>query len=567
MLSLSLLAVFLFSVNIGPSSTVNGDELEVQSLGYVDIDELFSSIKFNKDHYDYNDDVILEVELGEHYGSDVVVERVRLRAESFDMGYSWYGEKTGDKTFQFKQESISTMDKLYGVEVSGYRNDVYFSDSYYGFDSEYSYTTDLKWMGISVGHTPIERFYKNIQTTKQIRAGETFEVSFQFANFWDYEKLNLIYVNKSTNKEVVIPVEMNIAGQLTGKLSPEMEGYAAGSYILDRITPVGPEAEWLIIHARNQLFNSGMMYFGTVDMKVFDFDIIKTIPVEKLEENIAEVGKDFDLETADSIINVILEMPESKEKEGYLEAITAVMKEQKIVNDFPDKEIIKVTEGLFENIRMPEVLDKDVKAVEVRIEAKALTKEEVLHLQIKSRETEKTLLVYDMSLMKNIIKTDGTETLSEIDNADIKAISISVPVPEEYNDIENLVMAFVDDDGNVTLKESVVTVVDGKRILTFVTDHFSYYALMETTEEVTVPEEEVSDNPIEETDTHEVVEEVVTTPVVEKEEVVSEEDKSDIVKETETEKLPEAGNASSMIFIISGIGSSLTGWSILRRKK
>lgn len=74
------------------------------------------------------------------------------------------------------------------------------------------------------------------------------------------------------------------------------------------------------------------------------------------------------------------------------------------------------------------------------------------------------LLLFDISLLLNDTEVQpGGE------------VTVSIPLPEEYRNRANLMIAHIDDSGNVSYIEA--TVSDG--VMTFTTDHFSSYAVVD----------------------------------------------------------------------------------------
>lgn len=80
---------------------------------------------------------------------------------------------------------------------------------------------------------------------------------------------------------------------------------------------------------------------------------------------------------------------------------------------------------------------------------------------------------YDISLYSNAKK----ENIKKLENGNF---TVSIPVPEHLKDIENLMVYYIDDEGNKTDLE-VKTSDDG--IVTFETNHFSTYVLAEKSAE------------------------------------------------------------------------------------
>ena len=100
----------------------------------------------------------------------------------------------------------------------------------------------------------------------------------------------------------------------------------------------------------------------------------------------------------------------------------------------------------------------EVKAEDI-IDAAAQT-----NIEQKVDEKAEVLAVYDISLMLN---NEAVQPGGEV--------KVTIPVPADAGKNDTLVVVFVDDDGNVTPCETVRN-EDGT--LTFVAEHFSYYAVV-----------------------------------------------------------------------------------------
>jgi len=78
--------------------------------------------------------------------------------------------------------------------------------------------------------------------------------------------------------------------------------------------------------------------------------------------------------------------------------------------------------------------------------------------------SSRMLVLYDLGLLIGANKVQPNEN-----------VTVTLPIPEEYQGISDLTVAYIDDNGNVTYING--TVADGK--ITFVTNHFSSYALVQ----------------------------------------------------------------------------------------
>lgn len=77
----------------------------------------------------------------------------------------------------------------------------------------------------------------------------------------------------------------------------------------------------------------------------------------------------------------------------------------------------------------------------------------------------KLLLLFDISLMQ------GADKVQPNGN-----VTVTIPIPDEYKDADNLVVAYIDSSGTVTYLDC--TIANGK--ISFVTNHFSSYALVQS---------------------------------------------------------------------------------------
>lgn len=93
-----------------------------------------------------------------------------------------------------------------------------------------------------------------------------------------------------------------------------------------------------------------------------------------------------------------------------------------------------------------------------------ISSSEIYKKALQNTGTNKMLLLFDISLLLEEEKIQPTGD-----------VSVTIAIPEEYRGLDHLAVAYIDDNGNITFINS--TVQNGT--ITFVTNHFSSYALMQ----------------------------------------------------------------------------------------
>ncbi|WP_313125960.1 LPXTG cell wall anchor domain-containing protein [Proteiniclasticum ruminis] len=237
-------------------------------------------------------------------------------------------------------------------------------------------------------------------------------------------------------------------------------------------------------------------------------------------------------------------------------------------------------EDLLSTVIIPEASMENVEKVDLSLQV-----EDVV---VSSEITEKMnayghiFMVSGIKLMKNITYKDGTENSAVVDNADIKGdITLRMPVPVDFDFNLKPLVIYINEKGELEEKETWMEKDGEEWFIYFKTDHFSTYALLGVSEELTeeVPEEEdpeVEDPEEEDPEVEEPLEEdpeednteeekpVVQDP--EKEEPV--EDKIPEAEEEKTEeKLPQTGAGTAAVFSLSGILFTGAGIVLLKKKK
>lgn len=129
--------------------------------------------------------------------------------------------------------------------------------------------------------------------------------------------------------------------------------------------------------------------------------------------------------------------------------------------------------GLEEKVNIPEMSDENVEKITVSVKAEEMDLDASVVAEIIGKGYE-LLGAFDIKLYKTI---DRVEML--IDSADITGpISVWIPLTAEQADMDNLAIAYVDDEGNIEIISGTVEVVEDNTYFVFETEHFSTYALV-----------------------------------------------------------------------------------------
>lgn len=137
--------------------------------------------------------------------------------------------------------------------------------------------------------------------------------------------------------------------------------------------------------------------------------------------------------------------------------------------------------GLLEQVNLGDL--SDVESVFIELVASSEDLPAVQQLaRIGLTNNNLTLVeIYDIALFKTITSTNGSINRNKVNNEDILGlIEIYLPVPENY-EADQLSVVFINDDGEVEILTSRVEVLEGITYLVFETDHFSYYGLVNKT--------------------------------------------------------------------------------------
>ena len=143
-------------------------------------------------------------------------------------------------------------------------------------------------------------------------------------------------------------------------------------------------------------------------------------------------------------------------------------------------------EDILGSVLIPELEDEDVELVNfiLEVEEQNLAEQASSSFIITAREklnVEDKLLLqsFDISLIKNIIKNDGTSTTTKVDNNEITGeITVLLPLPTQFANYNNLQVIYIDDEGEITPFDTELVERDGKQYLQFKTSHFSVYAIV-----------------------------------------------------------------------------------------
>jgi uncharacterized repeat protein (TIGR02543 family) len=147
-------------------------------------------------------------------------------------------------------------------------------------------------------------------------------------------------------------------------------------------------------------------------------------------------------------------------------------------------------DGLDDGIEIPELDDEDVYKVKVELVVEVISDPAVLEIvdNAISANNFNLLKVLDLNLLKTVTYFDGSEETSNINREQIKKfLTITLKLDEEFIGISNLKVAYVSDDGLVVEfldTEVFQDEVTGEWYVSFQTNHFSNYALINPAEEL-----------------------------------------------------------------------------------
>ena len=249
-------------------------------------------------------------------------------------------------------------------------------------------------------------------------------------------------------------------------------------------------------------------------------------------------------------------------------------------------------EDLLGTVIIPEASMENVEKVDLtlRVEDTVVSSEIIERMNAYGH----IFMVSGIKLMKNITYQDGTENSAVVDNKDIKGdITLRMPVPVDFDFNLKPLVVYINEKGELEEKETWMEKDGEEWFIYFKTDHFSTYALLGVSEELTeeVPEEEDPEveNPDEEDPEVENPDEEdpeVEEPVEEDpEEENTEEEKPEVqdpekeepvedkTPEAEAEKdktenkLPQTGTGMAVGFTLSGLFFTGAGLALLKKKK
>lgn len=161
----------------------------------------------------------------------------------------------------------------------------------------------------------------------------------------------------------------------------------------------------------------------------------------------------------------------------------------KVIN-FVDKElnIGVIVEGLSQNVLLPEEDDEDVAEVILFVKVEEVEKGQELINRIneKLKQIDYELVnIFDISLMKTIERLNGEKESLNVPNSDITGmLKVRIPLSIEFRDKTNLAIAYISDEGEITILKTTKVIIDGVAYLEFETNHFSDYAIVEVSEKL-----------------------------------------------------------------------------------
>ncbi|MDR3643494.1 MAG: MBG domain-containing protein [Clostridia bacterium] len=138
------------------------------------------------------------------------------------------------------------------------------------------------------------------------------------------------------------------------------------------------------------------------------------------------------------------------------------------------------------SVLVPELNDPNVSKVVVQLVVDPVSKNNAQHANFAIATTtldssgKSLVAAYDVSLFKTVFDASGSQISSgKVSNSAIDGpVTIRIPVPAEYLDVQGLQVAYIDDAGTVTMLPTTTVTVDGVRYLQFTTTHFSVYAVI-----------------------------------------------------------------------------------------
>ena len=150
-----------------------------------------------------------------------------------------------------------------------------------------------------------------------------------------------------------------------------------------------------------------------------------------------------------------------------------------------DEDTGVTSEGIGIAVSVPEMKEELTDKVVIEIKVENISVSDDIESINKAKATldkddDKLLLILEIELFKTVYGTDGSVNSNKVPNSEITDyITLRIPIPAEYDGQNDLVVVYIDDNGNMTELETIIVEIDGVRYAEFKTNHFSSYALIE----------------------------------------------------------------------------------------
>ncbi|QSX09256.1 InlB B-repeat-containing protein [Alkalibacter rhizosphaerae] len=145
-------------------------------------------------------------------------------------------------------------------------------------------------------------------------------------------------------------------------------------------------------------------------------------------------------------------------------------------------------QGIEDAVTIPEEEMEGIKEVEIYVAAKEILLKGDLLAEVEDQLEQQgysLLTTLNIQLRKIVKDYEGIKKDLLVENKDITGdLTVRIPLTEEQAAMDDLAIAYVDGDGNVSILTGMVETVGDKTYFTFETDHFSIYALVEATRPV-----------------------------------------------------------------------------------
>ncbi|MHB1454052.1 MAG: InlB B-repeat-containing protein [Saccharofermentanales bacterium] len=200
--------------------------------------------------------------------------------------------------------------------------------------------------------------------------------------------------------------------------------------------------------------------------------------INRLKDDIIDAKKSYDELSEDDKASI---PGEAKQKlDTLIYKLTALLV---IIGDDGDTGV--TSEGIGVAVPAPEMQLETTEKVVIEIKVEDISTDSNNENVKKAKDAfdknnDNLIIVLDIELVKTIYGIDGSIKSERVPNSEITdSITLRIPVPDKFTEDKNLVVVYIDDNGNMTELETIIIVIDGIRYAEFKTIHFSSYALIE----------------------------------------------------------------------------------------